>query len=152
MVPLITSTDGDVHLAVSPDGLRYVFLQGHPEYDFNSLLKEYKREVRRYSLGEIEEHPPVPERYFSPDALDIVEIHRARVVEARRLGQPPPDFPDHALEPLIDNTWGDTAKAVFNNWLGLVYRLTHVDRKKPFVDGIDAADPLQLGPNWSRRP
>ncbi|NDD30176.1 MAG: homoserine O-succinyltransferase [Proteobacteria bacterium] len=149
VVPLITTADGDVHLAVSADGLRYVFLQGHPEYDINSLLKEYKREVRRFAMGEIDEHPPLPERYFTFDALDLVERHRAQVVDARRQGQTPPEFPDDALEPLLDNTWGDSAKTLFNNWLGLVYRLTHLDRKKPFADGIDPNDPLQRGKKWS---
>ena len=37
---------------------------------------------------------------------------------------------------------GDTGKAIFNNWLGLVYRLTHVDRHKAFVDGVDPRNPL----------
>ena len=32
---------------MSDDGFRRVYFQGHPEYDANSLLKEYKREVLR---------------------------------------------------------------------------------------------------------
>ena len=51
-------------------------------------------------------------------------------------------LPEQAIEATLDNTWGDTGKAVFNNWLGLVYRLTHVDRHKPFVDGINPDNPL----------
>ena len=45
---LVESDEIGVHLAASDDGLRLVFFQGHPEYDANSLLKEYKREVLRF--------------------------------------------------------------------------------------------------------
>jgi homoserine O-succinyltransferase len=44
----------------------------------------------------------------------------------------------------VDNTWGDTAKAVFNNWLGMVYQLTNLDRHKQFMDTVDPLDPLGL--------
>ena len=44
----------------------------------------------------------------------------------------------------IDNTWGDTAKAIVNNWLGLVYQFTHLDRKQQFMPGTNPKDPLGL--------
>ncbi|MBT9587078.1 homoserine O-succinyltransferase [bacterium] len=128
---LIESCQGDVHLAVSPDQLRFVFLQGHPEYDFNSLFKEYKRELVRFDRGERPDRPPLPENYF-----DETTAHLA-------LSRP---LAESLIEAELHNTWGDTGKAIFNNWLGLVYRLTHVDRRLPFVDGIDPEDPLQLRP------
>ncbi len=59
------------------------------------------------------------------------------------------DPPHQQLEEDLHNTWGDTGKALFNNWLGLVYRLTHVDRKRQFVEGVDPEDPLQLRA-WGR--
>ena len=31
-----------------------------------------------------------------------------------------------------------------SNWLGLVYRLTNVDRGKQFMHGVDPIDPLGL--------
>ncbi len=46
--PLVAGGEAGVHLAASADG-RLVLLQGHPEYDAVSLLKEYKREVGRFS-------------------------------------------------------------------------------------------------------
>jgi homoserine O-succinyltransferase len=45
---------------------------------------------------------------------------------------------------MIDNTWRDTARAVFDNWLGKVYQLTNQDRRLPFMDGIDPKNPLGL--------
>lgn len=44
----------------------------------------------------------------------------------------------------LDNTWRDTAKAVFNNWLGLIYQVTDHDRRKPFMDHVDPENPLGL--------
>ena len=65
---------------------------------------------------------------------------------ALREGLPPPSFADteKQLEKHLDNTWGDTGKAIFNNWLGLVYRLTNLDRKIPFDPDVDPDDPLGL--------
>ena len=48
------------------------------------------------------------------------------------------------IETRLDNTWGDTAKAIVNNWLGFVYQLTSLDRRKPFMQGVDPEDPLRV--------
>ncbi|MDI1279161.1 MAG: homoserine O-succinyltransferase, partial [Methylobacter sp.] len=54
------------------------------------------------------------------------------------------DFPESQVLEHIDNTWNDTAKAVFNNWLGKIYQLTHQERGLPFMDGVDPNNPLGL--------
>lgn len=144
LVVLAEGPDAGVHMAASPDQFRIVFLQGHPEYDYNSLLKEYKREVLRYLEGEREDVPPYPENYFPPEAATLAEQFLRDAFAAKQENRPTPDFPEKAIQPHLDNTWGDTGKTIFNNWLGLVYQLTHVDRKKLFIDGIDPTDPLGL--------
>ncbi|MGH9363569.1 MAG: homoserine O-succinyltransferase MetA, partial [Thermoanaerobaculia bacterium] len=63
---LAGSEEAGVHLAVSEDGFRLVFFQGHPEYDTTSLLKEYRREVNRSLAGERRDYPPFPENYLGP--------------------------------------------------------------------------------------
>jgi homoserine O-succinyltransferase/O-acetyltransferase len=141
---LVESLEGELHLGTSSDGIRMVYLQGHPEYDATSLLKEYKREVGRYLAGALEAIPPHPERYLSPEAARIANDHLEEALAARSAGRPLPEFPEAAIEPLLDNTWTDTGKAIFNNWLGLVYRLTSHERGVPFMDGVDPDDPLQL--------
>ncbi len=141
---LVESREAGVHIAVSPDRLRIVYFQGHPEYDRNSLLKEYKREVSRFVAGERDDYPPCPEHYFSPEAAAIADSYHQTAVAALKQGRPAPPFPEKEIEPCLDNTWRDTAKGIINNWLGLVYQLTNVDRKKPFVPGINPDDPLGL--------
>ncbi len=141
---LVESEAGDVHLAVSPDCFRYVFLQGHPEYSINSLLKEYKREVKRYIDGERGDYPPLPENYFTVQARRLSENFGKKVMSDRQKPGLMDEFPETELEDLLDNTWGDSGKTLFNNWLGLVYKLTHVDRKKQFIEGVDRNDPLGM--------
>lgn len=145
MKVLVESKECGVLAAVSPDQFRFVYFQGHPEYDGNSLLKEYKREVNRFVEGDRDDFPPFPENYFNRDATAILEHHETRVRDAVTLGNAAPEFPETELEAFVENTWSDTGKAIFNNWLGLVYQLTNRDRTLPFMPGIDKDDPLGLG-------
>lgn len=138
---LIESAEAGVHAAVSADQFRHIYFQGHPEYDANSLLKEYKREVLRYFAGECE-LPVFPEHYISDEAAVLIDAYLTAAEQARREGNPLPEFPEAGLAPFLDNTWGDTARTVFDNWLGLVYQLTNLDRRLPFKAGIDPHKPL----------
>ncbi len=144
LLVLIESAEAGVHFAVSPDQFHIVYFQGHPEYNANSLLKEYKREVTRYFAGDRESVPRYPEHYFSDEAIDIAARYIEEAQQAAAGGEDLPEFPEKELRPLVDNTWGDTGKAIVNNWLGLVYQLTNFDRKLQFMAGIDPDDPLQL--------
>ena len=141
---LVESIEGDIHMAVSPDQFRMVYFQGHPEYYTNSLLKEYKREVRRFLEGERQRYPPHPENYFGAEAAAIADKYQQTAVFAQKQGKPIPPFPEKKIGVHLENTWGDTSKALFNNWLGLVYQVTNVDRKKPFILGVNPDDPLDL--------
>ncbi|MGI9271888.1 MAG: homoserine O-succinyltransferase MetA [Woeseiaceae bacterium] len=141
---LADSADIGVHLAVSPDNFRAVYFQGHPEYAAISLLKECKREVNRYAAGERKTRPRVPENYLTAEGEQIANAHIDAVVQAKAAGEAIPDFPEADLLPHADNTWGDTGKAIVNNWLGLVYQLTNLDRREQFMPGVDSNDPLML--------
>ena len=140
---LIQSFDGDVHMAVSPDQLRMVYFQGHPEYDINSLLKEYKRDLLAYLNGK-NAQPPYPQNYFPLPAREAADRYLRRARLALENGANLPDFPEDTFLPHLDNTWGDTARAIFNNWLGAVYQVTNVVRDIPFDDSIDPKDPLGI--------
>ncbi len=141
---LAESREAGVHLAVSQDGFRQVFFQGHPEYDEISLLKEYKREVGDFISGDLEQYPPFPENYFSLRNQAILDEYHAQILIARENGVEVPEFPEHLIIPNIDNTWHDTAEAVINNWIGKVYQLTNNLRRLPFMEHIDPKNPLDL--------
>ena len=139
---LAESEEVGVHLAVSPDQFRVIYFQGHPEYGAISLLKEFKREAARYLSGERESLPRIPENCLSPEGEETAAAYVAALEKAGPGGALP--FPEDELTPHCDNTWGDTGKAIVNNWLGLVYQLTNLDRKMQFMPGVDPDDPLQL--------
>ena len=55
------------------DGL-FVLCQGHPEYGTLSLLREYRRDVRRYLFGRgAVPYPRLPEGYLSAEATATLE-------------------------------------------------------------------------------
>ncbi len=139
----VGEVDDCVHLATSTDGIRSVFFQGHPEYDTISLLKEYKREVLLYVEGLRETYPPFPENYFGVQASAILREYQ-HILESKNPARDVPEFPERLIVKHLDNTWHDTAGEVVGNWLGLVYQLTHTERSKPFMEGIDINNPLGL--------
>lgn len=141
---LAESKEADVHLAVSEDQFRLVFLQGHPEYDIISLLKEYKREINLFANNERNDYPPFPENYFSLQLQASLNEHKAEVLKAIKNKQEIPKIPEELIASKLDNTWHDTAEAILNNWIGMVYQVTNMDRKKAFQDRIDPQNPLNL--------
>jgi homoserine O-succinyltransferase len=141
---LVESEDIGVHLATSADGLRVVFFQGHPEYDTISLLKEYKRETGLYAKGQRDDYPPFPENYFHTREKAILNEYRSCLEAALARGGKLPPFPEQLIAQRLDNTWHDTAEAVVGNWMGVVYQVTHRDRRIPFMEGVDPDDPLGL--------
>lgn len=145
---LVESPDDGVHLAVSKDGFRIVYFQGHPEYDTVSLLKEYKREINQFIAGKRDDYPPFPDNYFSLQAQAILNEHRDQIMAARtpdaHAEPTTPVFPEALITRLLHNTWHDTGEAIINNWMGRVYQITHNERSKPFMDGVDPADPLGI--------
>ncbi len=141
---LVASEEAGVHLAVSPDGFRIVFFQGHPEYDDISLLKEYKREVLRFYTREREDYPPFPDHYFDIEVQQLLSGYAEHVKAAKADGKPIKPMPEDVVLEHLDITWRDSAKAVFNNWLGKVYQITNEDRRLPFMDGVDPNNPLGL--------
>jgi len=140
---LVEGETPGVQLAVSPDGFRMVFFQGHPEYDKISLLKEYKREVGRYIDGESADYPPFPANYFDLRSRALLDEYRQHLENAMAAKKSPPAFPEDLLTDQIENTWHDSGEAVVGNWIGQVYQLTNTVRHIPHMEGIDPENPLK---------
>lgn len=141
---LVTGDDGCVHLATSPDGFRTIFFQGHPEYDTVSLLKEYKRDTNLFVSGRFSDYTPMPDNYFTDFNAAVLREYQGRVEKSMAQQEPIPEFPEHLILENLKNTWQDTASAVIGTWLGLIYQYTNVDRREPFMRGVDIDNPLGL--------
>jgi homoserine O-succinyltransferase len=97
----------------------FVLCQGHPEYSTLSLLREYRRDVRRFLFGRgTLPYPCLPEGYLSPLAVHRLDRFAAR---ASRSGADPrelwAEFPYHEVAAGVENTWAASSTALYTNWI-----------------------------------
>lgn len=137
---LVNSKIG-VHLGVSQDLLRIVFFQGHPEYDTISLLKEYKREIITYLSKARNDYPQFPKNYLGEQNKAILNEFKTKLLSGEFSIS---DFPETLISKTLGNTWHDATSGVISNWIGCVYQITHKQINKPFMDGVNPDDPLNL--------
>ena len=126
---LASSEEADFHIAVSSDGFKWVYLQGHPEYDSFSLLKEFKREIGRYTAGVREDYPEYPKNYLSDSAKRILDRYRITVLGDLEQGRTPAAFPESDVVPFIEETWSRSGKIMFKNWIDSIVGQTVTDFK-----------------------
>lgn len=137
MKVLVGGAESGTHIAVSSDSFRLVCMQGHPEYDMISLLKEYQREVKRFTSGERSDAPPFPINYFKPESIKKLEEFYPEKMSAEDI-----DALNKEICLTLENTWTDSARSIIASWIGLVYQTTNSDRHKQFMEGIDPENPL----------
>jgi homoserine O-succinyltransferase len=94
----------------------FVFFQGHPEYESDTLLREYRRDVERYLRLEASAHPGIPRGYFDHATERALAALREKAMSG----------PDEQLcaqlatilkSSAIENTWHKTAAHIYRNWL-----------------------------------
>jgi homoserine O-succinyltransferase len=97
-----------------------VHLQGHPEYEADSLAREHRRDLLRFLRGERTPPPNPPFNYYSPEAAaEVADFARRAMAapEAALAG----GFPVSALAPK-NEPWRPSALQFANNWLAMVAR------------------------------
>jgi len=94
----------------------FVHFQGHPEYDAHTLLKEYRRDIKRFTRGERETYPTMPGGYFDPRSARLVTEFRDLVLSNRR-EEVMEKFPEAALAETLQRTWHLSATSIYRNWL-----------------------------------
>jgi homoserine O-succinyltransferase len=113
---LTRSKDGGVDAFAKQRKSLFVFFQGHPEYEADTLLLEYRRDVGRYLRRERDTYPPMPEGYFDRDTADAFVALRDRSLSSR-CPELLADFPTALAEKRISNTWHSDSARVYGNWL-----------------------------------
>jgi homoserine O-succinyltransferase len=113
---LTQATDGGVDAFVKQRKSLFVFFQGHPEYDANTLLLEYRRDVGRYLRRERDTYPRMPEGYFDRDTADVLTKLEVRTL-ANRHQELLSEFPTTLMESRLTNTWRSAATRIYGNWL-----------------------------------
>jgi homoserine O-succinyltransferase/O-acetyltransferase len=97
----------------------FVFLQGHPEYDRNTLYREYRRDVRRFLHRRSDCYPEIPRSYFDADTTGIFAEFRARALR-NRCPELATEFPAIA-DLAIMHSWSSVAVALYRGWLAYLY-------------------------------
>ena len=94
----------------------FVLLQGHPEYQRLTLLREYRRDVRRYLSGQ-GAYPALPVGYLRPDGAALL----GRFAQMATSGPASPAlmerFPFEEAGRHISCNWRRAARALFGNWV-----------------------------------
>ena len=103
----------------APGGVQMVFLQGHPEYQSETLLKEYRRDIGRYVRAQQPFYPTLPHGYFPAATVALLEDFRKRA-EANRRPQIMADFPESTVRATLVPTWREGAVQLYRNWLASI--------------------------------
>lgn len=97
----------------------FVHFQGHPEYGARTLLKEYRRDVKRFLRQERETYPTMPAGYFSESAIQLLNAFREMAVSCRS-EEVAGSFPESAVIGELQNGWRPSAIGMYRNWLQYV--------------------------------
>jgi homoserine O-succinyltransferase/O-acetyltransferase len=118
---LVKSDQAGVDVFVKEEMSLLVFLQSHPEYDSDSLAREFRRDFRRYLAGERETPPAPPTNYFDADVLAEFEdlIERARRERHLELAA---CFPPAATNKTDNGSWRSNSIRLYRNWLEIIVK------------------------------
>jgi homoserine O-succinyltransferase/O-acetyltransferase len=94
----------------------FVFFQGHPEYESDTLLREYRRDLLRYFKRETESCPLPPQNYFDGDTAEVLQAFRERAMGGRS-DELLSEISAVLAEKQIENTWHSSAAGLYKNWL-----------------------------------
>jgi homoserine O-succinyltransferase/O-acetyltransferase len=111
---LTESPEAGVDIFVKELPSRFVFLQGHPEYETLSLQREYLRDITRYLSRQRDDFPAVPAGYFDRATENKLANYRKRAIAERTIPLSI-ELPKLTLRP--DLTFGQAASVIFRNWL-----------------------------------
>jgi homoserine O-succinyltransferase/O-acetyltransferase len=95
-----------------------VFVQGHPEYEPDTLLREYRRDVRRFVAGERETYPEIPLGYFDQETAARFDELRDRIMR-RHHDEALVTFP--SAEGHLTFSWRQSAVRLYSNWLSYLF-------------------------------
>jgi homoserine O-succinyltransferase len=92
-----------------------LFVQGHLEYDPVALLREYRRDIKRFLANERDNFPEMPRGYFDENAAVALTAFRQQALGKQDLDLLP-SFPAIA-EGSLSYAWLAPAVRIYANWL-----------------------------------
>jgi homoserine O-succinyltransferase/O-acetyltransferase len=113
---LTRSEQAGVDIFVKQTGSLFVFFQGHPEYEANTIALEYRRDVNRFLSGESASWPSLPHTYFD------AETAAALTALEQEAGRSPREEVAAALSSILEavrpeHSWRPAGVSLMGNWL-----------------------------------
>jgi homoserine O-succinyltransferase/O-acetyltransferase len=97
----------------------FLFFQGHPEYEADTLAREHRRDVGRFLRGERDSYPDLPKHYFDRAAAGMLNAFRARAIADRR-EELLSAFPAEPVFGALSSNWYAQALCTYVNWLNYI--------------------------------
>jgi homoserine O-succinyltransferase len=110
-VVLTRSPEAGVDTFLKDDGHLWLLFQGHPEYDSDTLAREYRRDALRAVQGAAQPPEP-PANYYPPDRQARLRAHVAAMIEGREA----PHLPAEVMQ-APEAAWRRRGGVVIGNWL-----------------------------------
>jgi len=125
----VESDDGWAIVTRDEVNCQLVLVQGHPEYDPSSLLREYRRDAGRYVHHEREELPYLPFHCVSAEDWPALQLLHHQIITGQRDPILIDSYPFDEVGARAPWPWHDMAIRFYANWLS---------RAKPREDPVDA--------------
>ncbi|MEA2841464.1 MAG: homoserine O-succinyltransferase/O-acetyltransferase [Methylobacteriaceae bacterium] len=113
---LTQSADSDVDAFVKQYKSLFVFLQGHPEYEPDSLYREYRRDMTRFLNGQQDTCPALPDNYFDRKT-NLLFSAFGKAARAERTPALVRHFPALEKVRLSRADWAASSSRLFSNWI-----------------------------------
>ena len=128
---LTRSPEAGADVFVKEREILEVFWQGHPEYDRDTLAREYRRDMLRFLKGERPRAPGTPAHYFDAEALAWIQAALAEA-DPSAIESVAAALSPEALSPATA-FWREAATQLMRNWLGAIARRKSVGRSTEFA-------------------
>jgi len=113
---LTRSREAGVDAFVKQRKSLFVFFQGHPEYETDSLWLEYRRDIRRFLNEERVSYPSMPHGCFDEvDAAALTAFRERALLDCKE--ESLEQFPVARLAANAKNAWRPAAVSLYRNWL-----------------------------------
>lgn len=95
----------------------FLFLQGHAEYDADSLMKEYRRDVLRFASGERGDFPELPDGVFSgPVEAQLAELRAGTLAGESSVEK---RLADILAQQKHEAVWAADAARLYADWVAV---------------------------------
>jgi homoserine O-succinyltransferase len=111
---LARSADTGADLFIKNRNSLFVCFHGHPEYEPDTLLREYRRDTRRFLAGERHDYPEMPSGYFDLEAAAALTAFREQALSDHNPALIA-RFPTASIEEKLSYQWREPALSIYSH-------------------------------------